>query len=302
MISCAMDLPYPACVNGTSLLTTVIWVASSVCYEAGYRPGCTMPATNVSTSLTPVYIPPGRTVSALRSEELYSGPGHAKPAASTIHVNSSGGELTVTTANTAVVAARPDVYLDTLTIAAPGVKVDSVAIETLRASAGINPGAISLKDVTLGNTVAFLPTPQQHTIGVDGAVFSGITGGAVALFRHRGKVTCSGATTRCFVLGRSDPGAPSGTVVSTDGATVVDVSAITGVVGASYLVSFFTFNQEAELGEASRLAGSLVLPTVIALFSIWLAHGPRAATHYDATVTAIKQSEAVRAMPLSSSP
>ena len=297
MVSCAMDLPYPACVNGTSLLTTVVWIAGSLCYEAGYRPGCTMPATNVSAEagLRPVYIPPGRTLSTLRSEVVFNGKAGAPvPAGATVHVNTTGGTLTVTAAATTVVAARSGVFLDALHIAAPNVAVDGVPVGTLTMQPGLEPGALRLANLTLGNPLSLVPTPQQHTLGLDGARFSAISGAAIALFRHRGTVTCAGATTRCFVIQRADAALRQGTTVAADGAAVVDVSSITGVFGQDYLVSFFAFDQDEETTEAARLASSLVLPTVIALVSIWLSHGPHVSGDIGAAQRALRQTAAAQ--------
>lgn len=274
VVSCAMDLPHPGCLSHASLLATVIWVSGTTCYEPNYRPGCTMPATNTSLDIYPVYIPADRNSSVLRGEYIVSESGTVPRDAKTVYINATGGNVAVASSGVRVLPARPGVYLDTLTLEAPGPRVEDLFVDRIVVPPGTSPGPIALVNVTMLESLPILPSPQQHTIDLDGAIFENIRGGSVAMFRHTGTAVCSG-TTRCFVMARADPGKRQGETVAVDGGTVVDVAAITGVFGAPYLVAFFGFNRQEELKQAAALANGLVVPTIIAIVSVLLPYGSK---------------------------
>lgn len=277
MSSCVMPFAFPACANYTSLLTTVFLVSSTTqkCYEPDFEPGCTMPVLASHPDLYPVF----NNLSTRENTEL-SGErvvtatrGQLPQNARRIFINASRGSYTAITPGMTISGAHPGIVVDTLVVEAPNVKIIDLAVHNLTFKSGINYKAILLENVTVTYPVSLSPSPRQDVMGLDGAVFSNITGGSIALFRHTGTVACSGLFTRCFVLEKTDPGAVQGIVHAAFGATVVNVSAITSVYGNPYLISFFAFNKEEELLQAEKLAKALVWPTVVALLSIFLAHG-----------------------------
>lgn len=269
MVSCAMDVPFPACTSHASLLSAVIWVAGTVCYEKDYRPGCTMP--EFAPPLYPVEVNGSRTASPLRSELFVDGgdTGTAK----TLYIRNDVPAVNVRLDGTAVVGTVPGARIETLTVSAANVRIESVTVGNLTFVSGTTPGALQVVNTVLETPLSLIPTPQQHTLKLDGALFQNIRGGAVAMLRHTGTATCSGPLTRCFVMPRNDPGQISGTVVSDGGAVVINITAITDVYGDPYLIDFFGFNKEEEARDASALMVQLILPTVICLASVFLSHG-----------------------------
>ena len=272
-----MALLYPQCVQHASLLTTVVWVSSlsHQCYEQDYEAGCVMPALADHPDLFPVYNNiSARTSSGLASELVVTASqGQLPQDAKTLFINASMGRYRIITPNISVVGATDSTVVAKLEVAAPNVKIRNLVIQNLTFEKGINYQAIELADVAVETSVSFVPTPRQHVVDLDGARFDNITGGSIALFRHVGTVTCAGEFTRCFVLPKNDPGQDPGIVHATQGATVVNISALTSIYGNPYLVSFFAFNKEQETIEATNLARALVLPAIVALASVYLAHG-----------------------------
>lgn len=277
MTSCAMAFLYPQCIHHASLLTAVVWVSarSSKCYEENYVPGCTMPVVADHADLYPVYNNiTGRTESGLASELVVTATqGQLPQDASTLFINASMGKYRIITPNITVVGATDTTTVAKLEVAAANVKIKNLVIQNLTFEKGINFGAVELVDVAVEASVSFVPTPRQHVVNLDGARFDNITGGSIALFRHVGTVTCAGEFTTCFVLPKNDPGQDPGIVHATGGARVVNISALTSIYGNPYLVSFFAFNKEQETIEATNLARALVLPAIVAVLSVYLAHG-----------------------------
>ena len=277
MASCVMPYLFPACANRTSLLTTVFLVSSATnkCYEPDFEPGCTMPVLADHPDLYPVFNNiTARNGMGLSGERVVTAKSGQLPQdARHIFINTTLGSYTAITPGMTISGAHPGVVVDALAVEAPNIKITDLIVRNLTFKTGINYKSILLDNVEVFAPVSLSPSPRQDVMDLDGAVFSNITGASIALFRHTGTVECSGIFTRCFVLEKNDPGAVQGIVHAEDGATVVNVSAITAIYGNPYLISFFAFNKEEELIQADKLAKALVWPTVIALLSILLAHG-----------------------------
>ena len=272
-----MSFAFPTCVNHTSLLTAVFLVSSttSKCYEPDYEPGCIMPVLADHPDLYPVYNNiSGRTASGLSGEQIVTAThGQLPQNAKHIFINASLGSYRVITPGITISGATPGIVIKDLVVAAPDIKLRDLVIQNLTFKTGINYDAIVLENIEVVEPVSLAPRPRQDTMALDGAVFSNIRGGSIALFRHTGTVECSGILTRCFVLEKNDPGSTPGIVHADRGATVVNVSTLTAIYGDPYLISFFAFNKEEELIEAENLARALIWPSILALFSVFLAHG-----------------------------
>lgn len=277
-MTCVMPFAFPACLNHTSLLTTVVYISALTqkCYEKNVVPGCVMPVlADHPDDLYPVYNNfTDRQRSNFSSQRVITAKrGQLPQDASHLFINTTLGAYTIITPGVTITGARPGIVVDSLVVAAPDVTIEHLTIKNLTFQTGIDLKALKLENVEVQSSVSIAPTPEQHTVNLNGALFSNITGGAIALFRHTGTATCSGTLTLCFILSKNDAGAPTGIVQADQGATVVNVSAITNIYGDQYLISFFAFNKEEKLIEATRLAGTLFWPTVVAIFSIFLAHG-----------------------------
>ncbi len=272
-----MDLPYPDCLPHTSLLTSWVLISSatSTCYERDYTPNCTFPDHRANPDLYPVYVvDQPRVESGLRNELLVGDDtGGSSVANTTYIVNGSVTKLTLVTAGSLVKGVGDSPYIETLVVSATAPTIKNVRIGNLTFPTGINFNAMRLENVTLETSAHIGPSVQQHTVNLDGSVVSNLRGGAIAFFRPTGTIHCEGEFTRCFLLQKIDPGAEPATVVPSNGAAVIDVTAITGIYGDAYLTDFFAFGKVAELDEASQLAWSLFWPAVAILVSIFLAHG-----------------------------
>tara|TARA_Y100000593_G_C4252638_1_gene307974 strand:- start:176 stop:946 length:771 start_codon:yes stop_codon:yes gene_type:complete len=235
-----------------------------------------MPLPSDNPDLFPVFLGSGHiSESGLKREAvLLSGKSQTVPMhLGVAYVNDTTDFLELVTPGTTLIGRNSSIIINTLVVAAPEITLRNLIIGNLTFKKGNDFTKLKLINIVLGATSRIVPTAAQHTVDLNGAVIQNITGGAVALFRTTGSVTCAGEFTRCFVLEKNEPGREQVDITSEDGATVVDVSAITKTFGPQYMIDYFAFDKVEETLQASDLANALVWPTLATILSVILAHG-----------------------------
>ncbi len=242
-----------------------------------------MPTPANNPDLFPVFLGKiGVSESGLKREAvLPSGTSSTVPLNLSIaYVNGSTEELKISGPETKLIGRNSSSYVSTLIVAASDVTISNIRIGNLTFEKGVDLKRLHLQNLILETTTRISPSAEQHVVDMNGARIENVTGGAVALFRPTGTITCSGEFTRCFYMQKNDPGREIGVINSENGANVIDITMFTRTFGEDYMIDYFAFNKAEELKEATDLANSLVWPTIVIILSVVLAHGtPQKVAH-----------------------
>ena len=278
-VPCISALPYPNCTDHVSIFTTAVFVLSTLspkrCFYKEATPGCTMPANlTAENGFYPVLPNEMGNTSAYHGELLIGGAVNMTVSQSVTKVYlgaNATGSVRIDQDNV-VVRGIAGHALQQLTIGGRNVSVHNATIDELVFPRS-NYTDMAIADVTVQLPVRFSPHGGSEAVNLDRSTISNLKGGVVSFLHPRGTIEINGDTE---VLMLPLPPTRSAKFAITGNATsILDVADLTGIFGAEYLVEYEAGDLVLEAIEATQLAQTLILPTVIAVLTVIFGWGDR---------------------------
>jgi len=275
---CVAPVSYPNCLQLASLLVNAIYIkqygAEQLCFYQNARPNCTMP-TNLS--LTNGFHPISKNISysmsdlhgevVLKQNSTYVVPTHIK----TVYVTgeSNGSTLLLQNKGISVIGLEKH-NLREIRVEKSGSAFENLTVDTFKFTAGIDYTNMKMTNIETKNSIKFVPTTLKRYVPMEGAKFVNVSGNYIALLHHRGTVTADNS--KIIWLNQLSG---TGNVEKKNGGEALNVASLTGIFGPQYEVEYEAGSIYYQSQEATAIANSLILPTVLCVVIVLFSQGDK---------------------------
>ena len=278
MQPCRAPVAYPECLNLASLLVNIIYVkqygSQRMCFYQGAAPNCAMPENlSIANGFYPISKNMSYSVSDLHGEAVlaenatYTVPVNVKKVY--ITENANGSTLILQNKGISVIGLEPH-RLTKIRVEQTGASFTNLTVDTFQFKAGLDYTSLRMENIVTRDAIQFSPTTLKRYVPLDGAQFVNVSGNYVALLHHRGNVLADNS--KIIWLNQVSG---TGTVETQNGGRQLNVALLTGIFGPQYEVEYEAGAIFYQSQEASAIANSLILPTVLCVVVTLFSQGDK---------------------------